>query len=311
MKKIILFLVISLFILAGCEKEASLPSGKETPFIGGTTGLLIDLLDDSPPEEVTDGGNYPFDVVVKLENAGETLIAKEEVSVELSGVDPTEFGLTSADLIKNPEEDLEATRKDSEGNKIKGTLTYVTFPGFNYGSALSGNTPFTFRADVCYKYGTIANAKLCVLADLIDVDDNAICKANERKTTHNSGSPVQITSFEENVRGTDKVAFTFEIEHRGNGRIYKKDTECSGDIRTDDDKVWATIDSGLTGLKCTGLSDGTDTEGYVNLFDGKRTITCTQDIDVSADLEKVVKINLDYDYEEDTSTEVIVKHLID
>lgn len=311
MKKILIFLVISLFVLVGCEKDANLPSGKETPFIGGTTGLLIDLLDDSPPKEVTDGGNYPFDVVVKIENAGETVVLKEDAIVEISGMDPTEFGLTNADLIKNPDENLEATRKDSEGNKVKGTLTYVTFTGFNYGGSLSGNTPFTFRADVCYKYGTIANAKLCILADLIEVDDNAICKANERKTTYNSGAPIQITSFEESVRGTNKLAFTFDIEHRGNGRIYKQDTDCSGDLRTDEDKIKVSVDSGLSGLKCTGLSDGTDTEGYVNLYDSKRTITCTQDIDSPSNLEKVVKITLNYDYEEDTATKVIVKHLID
>ena len=311
MKKAIILLMIGLFVLVGCGEETVVTSGKETPFVGGTTGLLIDLLDDSPPVEVTDGGNYPFDVVVKLENAGETLAVIEDVVVELSGVDPTEFGLTSEDMIKNPDEDLEATRKDSEGNKIKGTLTYVTFPGFNYGGSLSGNTPFTFRADVCYKYGTIANAKLCVLADLIDPDENAICKANGKKTIHNSGSPVQVTSFEENVRGTNKVAFTFEIGHRGNGRIYKQDTECSGDLRTDENKVMVSVNTGLAGLKCSGLTDGTDVEGHVNLFDSKRTITCTQDIDTTADLEKVVKITMDYDYEEDTSTKVIVKHLID
>lgn len=310
MKKIMILLIIGLFVLVGCEQDVALPSGKETPFVGGTTGLLIDLLDDSPPAEVTDGGNYPFDVVVKLENAGETLVVKDDVIVEISGIDPGEFGLADEDLVKNPDEDLEATRKSSEGSKVKGTLTYVTFSGFNYGGSLSGNSAFIFRADVCYKYGTIANANLCILKDLIDVDKNALCKANERKTVHNSGAPVQVTSFEENVRGTDKIAFTFDIEHRGNGRIYKKDTQCSGDLRTDEDKVWVSVDSGLEDLKCTGLSE-TDTEGYINLYDSKRTITCTQDIDPPSDREKIVRIDLEYDYEEDTQTKVIVKHLID
>ena len=117
MKRMIVLLMIGLFVLVGCEQETALPSGKETPFIGGTDGLLIDLLDDSPPEEVTDGGNYPFDVVVKLENAGEEMIVKDDVIVEISGIDPREFGLTEEDLVKNPDEDLEATRKSSEGSK--------------------------------------------------------------------------------------------------------------------------------------------------------------------------------------------------
>ncbi len=309
-KRLIAFLVIGLFVLVGCEEDVASPSGKETPFIGGTDGLLIDLLDDSPPEEVTDGGNYPFDVVVKLENAGEEMIVKEDVVVEISGIDPGEFGLTEEDLVKNPDEDLEATRKSPEGSKVKGTLTYVTFPGFNYAGSLSGNTPFIFRADVCYKYRTITNSKLCILEDLIEVDDDALCKANERKTTHNSGAPVQVTSFEENVRGTNKIAFTFEIEHRGNGRIYKADTGCDVDLRTDEDKVWINVSSGLENLKCTGLGD-LDTEGYVNLYDGKRTVTCTQEIDSPSNREKTVKINLVYDYEDDTTTQIIVKHLID
>ena len=46
MKKIMVFLIIGLFVLIGCEKEGVITTSKETPFIGGTNGLLVDLLED-------------------------------------------------------------------------------------------------------------------------------------------------------------------------------------------------------------------------------------------------------------------------
>ncbi|MBS3098215.1 hypothetical protein J4209_05465 [Candidatus Woesearchaeota archaeon] len=308
-KYLVAISLIGLFFFAvGCNEQTT-DSKDETPFVGGTAGLLIDFVEDSPPAEVTDGGNFPFDVVVKLENDGEHFVAKEDVVLKITGIDPAEFGRTASDLTKNPDEDLEETKKDAEGNIIDGTITFVEFQNFNYLNNLSGNTPFTFKVDVCYKYGTTVNAKLCVLKDLLKPEESDVCKVNEAKTAYNSGAPVQITSFEEMVRGSDKVAFSFKIEHKGNGEIFKEDTDCDSGIRTDEDKVFVNVNTNMTGLSCSGLSNGTS--GYVNLYSNDRTIICTQDLsDVTTDFEKVAVIELVYDYQEDKQKEVLVKHLI-
>lgn len=301
-----IILILSLLIFAfGCKQETT-PS-KENPFIGGTTGLLISYDKDAPPAEVYDGGDFDFDVVVKLKNEGEHTVSKDKVEVRLSGIDPREFGLSDSDFVKNPDENLEGTYKDSEGNKIEGTTTYVTFLKLNHHESLIGNTPYTIRADVCYNYLTNVNSMLCIKKGQVDKEGD-ICKINEKKAVFNSGGPVQVTNFEEMPRGKNKFNFNFKIEPKGNGGIYKKESNCEY-TRANENKVFVTVDTGMDGLVCTGL-DGGATSGYVTLYSGERIITCTQEAETGTDFEKPVNIKLEYDYKESISTQVLVKHSV-
>ena len=299
----IILIFVLLIFASGCGEETT-PS-KESPFIGGTTGLLISYDKDTPPAEVYDGGDFDFDVVVKLKNEGEYFISKEKVEVSLSGIDPKEFGLSDSDFVKHPDDDLQGTYKDSEGNKIEGTTTYVIFPKLNHHESLIGNTPYTIRAEVCYTYATNVNSMLCIKEGQVDKEGD-ICKINEKKAVFNSGGPVQVTSFEETPRGKNKFNFNFKIEPRGNGGIYKKDSNCE-QTRANENKVFVSVDTGMDGLTCTGL-DGGATSGYVTLYGGERIITCTQEAETGTDFEKPVNIKLEYDYKEGISTEVLVKH---
>ncbi len=303
--RIILLLALVLFIV-GCEGEQASP--KISPFIGGTTGLLLSFDKDAPPAEVYDGGDFPFDVVVKLKNEGEYSIAKENIEVRLSGVDPREFGKSESDFIKRPDDDLDGTYKDSEGNRIEGTTTYVVFSGINHNEELIGNTQYTIRADVCYNYATRANSMLCIKKSQTDKEGD-ICKIYEEKRVYNSGGPVQVTSFTETPRGSNKFNFNFKIEHRGfspSGRIYEKDSNCE-ETRAKENRIYVTVDTKMSGLSCTGL-DGGATSGYVTLYGGERTITCTQEVQTGTDFERPVNINIEYDYKDDISTILLVKH---
>ncbi|MBD3310027.1 hypothetical protein GF351_02300 [Candidatus Woesearchaeota archaeon] len=295
---------ILLVSISGCEEGDQ--TQEVTPFIGGTTGLLLNLVENSPPESVYDEGNHPFDVTVKLKNDGEEFVAKEDCIVKISGIDPVEYGLTPADMVKNPEEDLNERKKDAEGNIIEGTVTWVNFPNFVYQGEVSGPTPYTIRADACYKYGTTVNSKLCIKENLLDVEDDDICKVEEEKQVFNSGGPVQVISLYEEPSAKDKIVFQFKIEHKGNGEVYQLGSECEHE-RTYEDKVWVEVVTELPGLSCQGLVDGTETTGYVTLYGGERTIRCVQQIISESDFEKVAKIYLTYLYEDDTSTQIVVK----
>src|SRR3989338_1424408 len=207
MKKYIFAISVLLIFLAGCAGKEPKTTPQKEPFIGGTIGLLISFSEDAPPKEVYDLGGFPFDVDVKLVNDGERFVAKEDCEVKLSGIEPGEFGKTASDMKKNPDADLAEKKKDAEGGVIKGAESHVTFSNLNYAGALSCNTPFNIRADVCYKYRTTANAKLCVKENLLDAANKDVCLVNEDKKTFNSGAPVQVSEFRESAIGSDKVSF--------------------------------------------------------------------------------------------------------
>ena len=219
MKKIkIMLVMVGLLILVGCGQQSEVGTTSK-PFIGGTNAIEFNLIEGAPPSEVYDGGSYPFEVTVNVENKGEYDVDKSKISIDLAGFYPADFG--SPAVQKNPAEDLEKSYIDSEGNIIPGTISYVTFDGFNFGGTLPANNEYTIRANVCYAYGTLAQADLCVLDDLTKTNDQ-VCTVSERKTSYSSSAPVQVENFEESIAGTDKITFSFEIVHRGSGAISKK-----------------------------------------------------------------------------------------
>lgn len=305
MRKIIFVLFIALFLMFGCQQGKE-GEGKLTPFIGGTTGLIVTFTADAPPAEVYDGGDFPFDIEVKLQNDGERSIAKEDVTVQLRGLDPVEFGKTSADFTKSPNEELAAKQKDPEGNLIESNPVYVTFDNLNHRSLIAGNLEYPVIADVCYKYGTDAVSRLCIKSD---TSQTGVCTVTEEKPVLNSGAPIQVTTLSESVAGTNKIAFIFKIEQKGNGNVYKPATKCNQEEnRANDDKVLVTVTTELQNLQCTGLAEGTATSGYVTLRGGAATIRCTQPISAGTDFLKTVSVKIDYDYSDDISTKILLKH---
>lgn len=310
----VLVCAVAMLLLTGCGQGSdSQKASKTKAFIGGTQGMTMEFLTGSPPPEVFDNSTFPFEVAVKLENKGEFDVSKEKAEIKISGIQAQDFGLQPSNLTKNPDENLDAAEIDPEGSIIPGTVSFLTFPGFKYKTRLSGNTPFTVVATNCYTYGTNAQALLCIRDDLLKPDEDAGCKVSEKKSAQSSGSPIQITSFEENPAGSDRVTFSFQVEHRGTGRITKQGTRCNNDdIVADDDKVWVEVSTGdiTSGLSCSGLEGGSSTTGFVRLFGGKRLIRCTQQKvpGFTGDFEKIVKIKALFDYKESITTPLLVKH---
>jgi hypothetical protein len=313
MKKALLFFVVIAALLVGCTQQSRLPStAKSTPFIGGDTGVNIDFSTDSPPPEVDDGGQFPFDVVIELRNMGEVDVARGDAEVRITGIKPEEFSKSSGELIQHPEEDIVATKKNpDDGSITEGPPVYVTFSGFDHKEKLVGNKDFIFRAEVCYLYKTEAVAQLCVRKNNIDPEKNGVCLVSEDKIIYNSGAPVAVTSFKEFGRAKDKVGFQFAIQHIGKGDIYQKGSNCNTE-RKYEDRIFVEVKTTFGGgLKCSGLSEGGDTSGYVKLYGDRRIVQCTQQIDSPGDYETPIDITLTYDYRENKQTTIIVKHLPD
>ena len=330
---IIVLLVCLILLVSACSGKSGASTGgaPKTPFIGGTSGMTINFEKDSPPPEVTDDDSFAFNVIVRLKNDGETKVDKNDMRINLLGFDPADFGKDFQDIRDvQPDDTLDSKKRDAEGNIVEGTTTFATFPKGGAGNnfvptQFPGNTEFTMRADVCYLYKTESNTKLCVLRDMINIRDDAICRPNQGKTVYSSSAPVQVTNFRQNVVGKDKITFSFDITLSGNVDIFWNkeenkptsfDTGCPRDPRTRRERessVGVEIteipnDPVFQGLKCGGLDSGH--KGVVKLVNGRRTITCTVDIVTDRlDLEKVVGVTLKYNVLDNKETKIVVKHL--
>lgn len=315
---LVVFSVILLLLMAGCTGGKTVAGAPTTPFMGGTQGLEIGFLEGTPPDEVTDGGYFDFQAMVGLKNLGEYDLKRGQVKASLMGFLPSDFNAGGGLKDINPKDDLTPKQRDSEGNVIEPVETYVIFPSdttsFNFRGNIVGNTPFTFRAEVCYRYQTKAISEICVLENMIDAASDAICKPNDPKIVFSSGSPIQVTSFRQNAIGKDKIQFSLDIVHSGSGSVFDAtiDADCPKDSasrRMKEDKVKVTIDTGLGGaLNCAGLGGGS---GFVKLINGKRSITCTQTGVNIGEYKKSVNIILDFNYLASVDKAVLVKHLLD
>jgi hypothetical protein len=306
MKKYAIALFIcALLFLMGCEGGEGEEPVAGAPFLGGTNGILVNF-ENSPPPEVFDGGDFPFDVIVKLKNSGEWDVPKEKVRVKLSGIRAEQFGLIESDLTKNSPDDLPKRQRDATGKLLESPPVFVEFNNLNHAETITGSElTYPIRANVCYRYGTEAVSKLCVRENILNPQTGGVCTINEDKTVYNSGAPVQVSDFSESARASDKVGFSFTVGHQGTGDLYEQDTLCNKE-RTFEDKVYVKVDIGMPGLSCSGLGGGI--EGPVKLFGGSKPITCTVTIPSPSDYELPVTITLGYDYEVGQSTQILVKH---
>ena len=305
MKKIILLLTIAL-VLIGCQGEEAQKVDIEAPFIGGTQGIEFSF--SELREQVYDAGTDPFDITLQVENQGETDIAKDNLKITLSGINPTEFGITENQLIKTPQEDIYSKRKDPMGNIQPGPKVFIDFKNLNYEDKITGTEiDFPLRASICYLYNTKTISKLCIRKNILN-PEQGICKVNEEKPVYNSGAPIQVTKLTENARAKDKIGFSFEIRNMDNGQVYQRGTACDKTTRKNQNKAYVRVETNMPGITCTGLENkGTTAEGYTTLYDGVKTITCTQPIQSKIDFEQLITIETFYDYEEYKQTKITVK----
>lgn len=319
MKKLIVFIFLLLFVV-GCGKNESgdVIGPKETPFVGGKTGVVMSFMEGAPPDEIFDDQQYPFSIVLKLENKGEHDISAGDGYVKIVGINPIDFGKTDADLKQDLPEDIKGTRKNSEGDVVNGDTRTIEFNELNYIPDVTGNFDGPrIRTELCYDYKTKTSTQICVKGDLLhDSETKEICSVSEDKTTYNSGGPVHITEFKEAPLGSDKIQVSFKVEHVGdvNDRIFKKETECNYKVTNiDKNKVWVEVTSDINGNKasCSGLQEpnADNSAGYVTLWDMKpRTVVCSIDVsNIDGVFEELFTVDLDYRYMQFIEKTILVK----
>ncbi|MFC1691319.1 hypothetical protein ACFL0W_03995 [Nanoarchaeota archaeon] len=319
-----------LIFVSGCGEEDAGTGTSGAGGAGGTAagafasssndGFAITFVSGAPPPIVYDD-NFEFDINLRVENMGE--FESDPDYVKITGISPTDFGITAEDLKQDPAV-LAAVRKDPAGNIIQGELTNLEFEGLDP-VAVSGNVMFNLQAEICYPYETTSITSICILEDILGTGkpiESAICNPNSDRTTEVSGGPVEIVNFRESAIGKDKISFSFDVQHRGSGVLFKEGVEGDNPCKetlANKDKVTVTVDSEtkLPGdLSCSGL-DGN--AGELTLFRGEegagtasRTIVCSLSLpsEGRTDYETPITIKVGYQYKQASQTKQIeVKHI--
>jgi hypothetical protein len=307
-KEVIIGLIILILLgLIGCQKsDGSEIISLDNPFIGGTTGIEINFENLRP--NVRDQAQDPFEIILKIENNGETNIAENKINAKISGINPIEFSTTSSELIKKSIEESISKKKTTDGQITKGNPIFIEFTNLNYKEKIIGTQiTFPIKADICYLYKTEAIGKLCIREDVLKPSPG-ICQISGDKTIYSSSAPIQITNLNENARSTNRIGFTFEVINAGTGTLYQKDSQCDKTQRQNENKIFLRIETNLEGLSCTGLENKGRgiSEGYTNLYAGSKLISCTQTTPPN-DFEQVIKITAEYDYEISKTSQITVK----
>ncbi len=308
MRKIIfVLLAVAALVIAGCGE----PDGPRTKsFIGGNQGLEIRFLPDAPPTMVSDQGQQDFDVYVELNNRGEYEIPVGRVLVKLSGFRAELFGISSADLTKTAPSNVYARVKNPDGSIIDPPESYVTFEMLSYqDAAIGAGTSFPFRADVCYGYETIGATELCIKENMNMDRAGDLCKIDETRSLSVSGAPIQITSVRQSRAGADRTRFTFTVQNKGPGKVYRPESICEDAVRIEN-RVFVSIENlpGV-GVNCVGLMEGTSSAGYIILSGTEaKEVSCIYTVTDRNNRIEPFNIRLAYDYKQSITSYINVEH---
>jgi len=294
-KYLFMALILSVMFIIGCEGEQAIVTVGESPYIGGSKGLVAEFLqmgiynDDSNMEEIFEGEAFPIEVVLK--NKGEEDIAIGDAKVTLMGINLADFsGIVSGGVLSNAEAIEKVSDLNEEGGEITLDFTSGTEDA-KYLISLTGSSyDVSVFARVVYEYTTHASVpKVCYKKNFAD---KTVCDVEETKDVYSSGAPVQVKSAVEKKAGTAKIGVEFKIENVGNGDVSKPGVDF--DPRYDQ-LNFSVSDPAEWECKSGGR------EGEARLdSDGKATIICRLKNVITEEVPytKQMDLTLSYDYRE-------------
>jgi hypothetical protein len=310
MKKIIL-VIIALFILSGCDLLNG-PSARisEEQIHLGTEGLVINFIDNMPPDAVYDKENFP--IGIKIENRGA-------------------YDVMDGNLILNLEKDvLEPKNGIKKQIKIKGksiSNPYGNTDTFNFlvqAKDLSKETEtITTKVIVtsCYKYQTVFSDTFCVDTDYYNLKKTTkACNAEDKEYGSGQGGPLAITQIESKMMSEDNIlkpVFIIHARNEGVGGIISSSgvsDACSEkgiskeQINRLDDNIKVNFASQGEDLKCKS-----STSINLELNEEEIIIRCTLEEGINKDVEpytSVLNIVIGYGYTETLSKEVEIKKMV-
>jgi hypothetical protein len=314
---VFLIVVMVSLSLLGCTGTSKIVSTGKA-FIGGTDGVKIAFQEGSPPGEIFDN-NFPFDITAVVDNKGEFDIPAGGYSLELIGVDLSEFGITGTGVIESTV-DLKGAYLDADNNKILGDSAYETWSSpAGFQGTLVGNHQFIVRADICYDYGTLSQAWICVKQDMSDTT-KAVCDVSANPTSESSSGPVQISDFTERpagvVDGNNRILVTFKVSSKGSGLVFKTASGCPTSDRqlrmASENLVDVTVTMSKPddfNIECQQLGGGSS--GELKLYNGEQNVRCTLTVLAAGAGDYTTGFNVEarYAYKDHVEQGLLVKHI--
>ncbi|MFT4343157.1 MAG: hypothetical protein ACMXYE_00245 [Candidatus Woesearchaeota archaeon] len=305
-------------ILAGCGAGEGGTGPSRTPFAGGANGLSLSFMEGAPPNEVFDAGNFPFSINVRVENLGEHTVGQNDGYIEITGINPEDFGKRTDEMLQEFPQDIRGVVKNHEGTVIIGETVTVDFQNLNYERNLRGNWDGPrIRANACYNYETEASTAVCLKQDMLaNINSRDICSVSGQKPVYNSGAPIHISKVEQTPVSANRIQVQFEIRHVGsaNDRIYRYDTECDDrPTNNDKNKVFFEIPEPINGnyAECSGLEEGASgtNAGFVTLPNREpRVVICAFDVgEIRGGYEQQVTAHLRYRYSQFIERNILIR----
>lgn len=261
---------------------------KPIPYNLSDETSTIDLYfeDGSPPGFIFDEGRFVFSIVVSAANIGQGTISESYVEID---ADPDDF-------------DADDFRQYIKYPLNPGSIGQVKFDELRYMIDEHGPSFLKIKADYCYRYSTIAAAKIC-----IDKSGCGECEIDGEKEVFNSGSPIHIRSVNEKEIGEDEIELVLVVENLNNGLVFEKGERCNYEKvnNTDLNRVWLDIRTNMSGLEieCSDLT----IPGFITLENGSAALACTLDTSELAVLDHWFTFVLDYNYMESVEKTIEVR----
>ena len=342
-KKIIFaFIVVSLFLISGCEGGAMFGKKEEKRPVTdadvrkGFSGLNMEFEKNAPPESVFEGSDTnpsAFPISLRLKNEGAFDIEDNKETVENEGgIVVFGFEKTYVDVVG---EGGRCPGGLCKGISIKGKSIYspagdedsinVDASAKKIG-AQSEKHPSTILATACYPYNTTLGTSVCIDPDVIgEATSKKACNVQDVTFTEGQGAPVAITKIETRMlpftdNGVDKIKphFIIFIENKGNGEVVnvsKLIFTCSSSALKYVDfnvvKITASLPQG--DLKCSENSEPGPTT--IRLREKEDMIRCTLETEGGVDIGRdaytsPLKIELEYGYTFTISKNIIIEKVL-
>lgn len=335
--------ILALIVISGCDgskKKADSLTDKDIR--KGTDGLEMEFLQNAPPANVFENGNFP--ISLRIKNAGASNIGDNPATKEIVEQNGTiVLGFENASVgIKTPKIEVKIDGKSIFNQNGDEDVKSINAEAMKIGGQ-SETKPTTILATACYPYKTILDASVCIDTDVLGQRrGKKSCTIKELDFSDGQGAPVTIKKIETRMLPQDdakiKPHFLIHVKNAGNGQVInisKIDKACSNEPLYYKDFNTLKVNATLSGMeldcdpakdmqktaevrlrdkedmiRCTYEGADLNGDGAIDnkLIDGKRDIET-----ISADLDAYVaplKIELDYGYTFTISKDIIIEKVL-